>query len=495
MNSETQFNNDLGSSFSDLLDALAQLEQYLENFKHKIEPEVQRLGFNISMQSLKLGMNLQQTAVNNYNNILTKIGTQGYYTNNDINNLYSAINSSSSAMQVAKIGALIGGVIWLGGKIYAKVKEFLVKQKMKAYIDEEKKRSKKIREILFDINARIKQNQLIRIPLFEKIGMKIPNDVIDRKNIDNQIHNAIEGFKKISEIESRSLYIDDIYDAIDNFDYDKFQNSLNELFFVGFQKKGFYYIKSLDYTNHIEALLQKVKWNKPYYENGLPGIIIYSLKNQKNPNFLPKGYKSYALKKHIKQIRLETLKAFLPISLIKAYRYSKSNFGKLLDSFQYHFRIVVILLFIICGYVTSSFINIQSLSSISDVFKTSDSKPDSLKLLNKAIMYFSSNDYNKSLIEFNNYMSYYPSDSKIYFNRALVYNRLSKFQNSIDDLVNSIQLDSNFADAHLLMASNYAMINENRKSIFYLKNAMKLDIKNRTNKDLIEWLRKMEKEK
>lgn len=340
----------LESSSEDLMQALQELEAHLENFRQNIAPQVEKLGINLGVASFLLGANLQAVAFQNYDSIVSKISANGYYDDNDIMRLDSALEQEQLGRDLAFIGLLVGAVLYFGSKLWKMFKEYWIKQKMISYIEAEKTRVPIVRKKLATVDSQNYQRIEARQKVFAMVGSKISDRDDLRREIHAKLSNLVDGFKKSSEVRSKSMYINDLYGVIDAFDVDEFSESLERLLFTGIQKKGLYVVRSLDYTNNIETALSNADWEKPYYMNGLPEIVIFCIRNRKNRSVFPKGYKSKSLKNAITRIQKETLAIFNPIELFRSIRFARKQIGSVMVPFKHHYKFMIILILISATY-------------------------------------------------------------------------------------------------------------------------------------------------
>lgn len=340
----------LGSSSDDLLEALQELESNLEEFRLNIAPQVETIGINIGAASFLLGANLQAMAFQNHRSTVSGISAKGYYDDNDIKKLDSALEQGQWGREVALIGTLIGAAIYFGSKLWQKFKAFWVKKKMISYIEYEKSRVPYVREKLKTVDSQNFQRLETRKKIFGLFGSKICLCDSERREIHTNLSILVEGFKRSSEVKSKSMYIGEIYNVINAFDYDNFSESLDNLLYVGIKKKGLYVVRSLDYTNNIESALSNADWEQPYYLNGLPEVVIFCIRNRKNRNVFPKGYDSKSLKRAISRIRKETVSTCNPFKLFRSFEFARSQIGSLIIPFKHHFVLLIILITVSATY-------------------------------------------------------------------------------------------------------------------------------------------------
>lgn len=334
------------TAVEELTNTLNILESNLEEFRKKIEPEVSKLGYNIAYTTFKFSSNVQMNSMNNYDKVISDIYNKGYYTNADLNSLDNALRTQNVAQQAMAWGAILAGVVYYGGKIYVKVKEYFVKRKMIDYIRYERNRFNIVNSLITESSARLDSNYKIKRSIFEKIGTVINLDSEIREQNILKIKNLVDSFKKYSEIKYRMEYVLDVYNTINNFDFDQFKESLKNLLFVGVQKKALYLIKSTDYVQEIEFLLNKTNWEAPFYKNGLPDIVIFSLRNRKNIEVFPYKYKSEILDKIVKKVRKETFIQINPIIHFSYYRYIKGHYMNTSLFFRYHIIALITIIII-----------------------------------------------------------------------------------------------------------------------------------------------------
>lgn len=333
--------DDYDSTSLEIVKQLQYLDDELQYFNTIIYPELNKLGYQIFENSFSFGVQSIAQLSRSYNSVLTKINNQGFYTSADL----SSLQSYQTGMQYTAYAAAIGMAAGLGVTLFNKVKKFvigkIVEHKIKKVIENEQDKIPEIYNRLDKIGQFTVTSRRIIEPIFNKHSFKIARSEEERRNIHDIIDILLNRIQSNIQINSKYDYLINFYETINNFDKSDFHNSLESIIKAGTIDKIHFELQCLNLLDEIERRLDESLYNiNSYFQNGLPEILVYLVRNRKNENLFPKGFKNNSYNNLIKRIRYETVKTVNPKSIILAYSYSRDAFGSPLFVFKYHLFII-----------------------------------------------------------------------------------------------------------------------------------------------------------
>ncbi len=264
-------------TLEDVLKKLEEYESIVESIAQQLTKSATEIGFQISMFSLRLGSNMIERSISQYNRVVSEIRLKGYVSPKDLDELYSSRRLYKYGLYTALGGTLIGGLISLGLWIYGEIKKARVKRKVSDMIQNEIDRYNQNLKSKLDVMEKISKDQLnYNMQVCIASGKKRDIKEIDKFALSlNNLKKAIEALLKIE-------YIRDIYGELERFDSkESIENSLKALLENLNEIKIGYNLKTLKtWVSTLDELIGKFEYKQPFYDKSIPAGIIYILENE-----------------------------------------------------------------------------------------------------------------------------------------------------------------------------------------------------------------------
>lgn len=326
----------LTGEVKDILLMIGAIEEDLENFYQGIAPLLSSLGWNLLQGGAVVGLSFYQASEQKFAQTVNRIAVNGYVSEQDIIDLERAQKMRERGKKIAATATVVGlglqAISWLWGKY----KETQAKKKIIELVSEKKSKQVEIYSFIEKNFERIAQLLEFQDKWFRGMQKVVVSQSTERITLWQQMEKAFEGYRKLIEAQMRLQYYKQVYTEIFLFDENSFEESLQRIVNIIRSDKTPYLIKGAEkYIERVDNMFKDIKWRSPFYENGLPEIVVYALRNP-HIVFLGEEYSSQ-FKKIVRRIQKESISAVLSPSHFKALlKYTVKHTKSFIQVYHYY---------------------------------------------------------------------------------------------------------------------------------------------------------------